>query len=115
MLASIGPTANRYPTAFANWLSGYDFALAKVREVAMLLPASHSGLSDFTDIIWREFRPNLVMAASRYPVEDESPAILHNRELIDDSITIYVCENFFCLHPVTTPEALSKQLLQSPG
>lgn len=112
MLAAIGQTAARYPTAFGFWLCAYDLCMARSLEIAILFPELQTDISAFSDLIWKGYRPNWVLAAGQFPVEDDAPEILHNRGLIDHNVTAYVCEKFFCRQPVSTPESLEWELRQ---
>jgi len=111
MLASMGSLAVKYPTAFANWLCACDFNLAKSLEIAVLFPSDQSDISRYTELIWGGFRPNWILAASQFPIAEEgSPEILHNRQIIDQRITAYICEKFYCRQPVNNPESLKQEL-----
>jgi uncharacterized protein len=57
------------------------------------------------------YRPNVVLAATRLPVEEDAPALLRDRSLLSRGRSAaYVCEGFVCLQPVTSPEELVRQL-----
>jgi uncharacterized protein YyaL (SSP411 family) len=99
-----------YPLAFGSWLSGLDFALRDVKEVALLGDLDSSAGDALLSTVWSQFRPNLVLAASKAPPEQNSPQLLQDRPLIDQQPTAYVCQNFTCQHPTTSPEVLRKQL-----
>jgi uncharacterized protein YyaL (SSP411 family) len=109
-LKSVAEAAIRYPTAFARWLSAADFALGKVKQVAVLGDAQDKNFQMLIKAIRSEYRPNLVVAASTYPPDKNAPALLHDRPLIKDSPTAYVCEGFVCQQPVTDTNSLEKQL-----
>ncbi|GAB4487803.1 MAG: thioredoxin domain-containing protein [Anaerolineales bacterium] len=106
MLAPILETAVRYPTAFANWLSAADFALGPVNEVAIL----GANPQELVQTLWKEYRPRQVTAISAFPPPAGSPALLHNRPLRNGQPTAYLCRNFVCKQPVTTPDELATQL-----
>jgi uncharacterized protein YyaL (SSP411 family) len=110
MLGEIQESAVRYPTAFAQWLSAIDFALAPVQEVAILVPSSNSGTSKFTDILWKRFRPHLVTAMAKYPPLPGAPELLQDRTLVNGQTTVYVCRQFVCQQPVTEAQAMENLL-----
>ena len=99
-----------YPTAFANWLSALDLALAEVHEVAVIGGLDDPDTQALLDTVWADFRPDLVLAASPHPPEASAPPLLNDRPMADGKPTAYVCRQFVCQNPVTEPEALAKLL-----
>jgi uncharacterized protein len=112
MLRSIQSLAARYPTAFGNWLAALDFALNPVLEVAVVGDLQSQDASALVDALWSQYRPHLIAAISDYPPPSNSPALLHDRPLVDDKPSAYVCRQFVCQRPVTDPQALQEQLDQ---
>lgn len=106
MLGSILSFAISYPTAFARWLCALDFALAEVKEVAILGEAGEPETLAMVNAVWSQYRPHLVLAQSGIPPSDNSPALLLDRPLVDGKSTAYVCQGFVCKQPLTD----SKQL-----
>lgn len=102
--------AVRYPTAFGRWLSAADFALGKVRQVAVVEEANGEATSELIRVVRSAFRPNLIIAASAYPPSNDAPALLRDRPLKNGKSTAYVCEGFVCKNPVTSIAEL-KELL----
>jgi uncharacterized protein YyaL (SSP411 family) len=104
-LGQVVSFATRYPTSFARWLCAADFALSDVKQVAVVYEGDRENIQEFLQAIQAEYRPNLVLAASRYPPLDTAPALLKDRPLKEGRATIYVCERFVCKTPVmTVPE-----------
>ena len=99
----------RYPTAFARWLSTADFALGKVKQVAIVEEAGGTA-SELIRIVHSTYRPNLILAGSAYPPSNDAPALLKDRPLKDGKSTAYVCEGFVCNNPVTSPAELIELL-----
>ncbi len=98
----------RYPTAFGRWLSATDFALGKTKQVAVLYEAGAEDVSALLRDVRSAYRPNLIIAASTYPLQEAAPHLLKDRPLKDGKTTVYVCEGFVCKNPVTTiPELQS--------
>ena len=96
----------RYPTMFSNWLCAIDFALNPIYEIAILGDSKSTQREMLSRAVWSSFRPNSVVAISNYPPESNSPTLLFNRELVDNSATAYVCQRFVCKKPVNTPNQL---------
>ncbi len=99
-----------YPTSFARWLSAADFALGKVKQVALVYQAHPEQAQDLLETVRSAYRPNLVVAASAYPPAAEAPALLLDRPVRDDKPTVYVCEGFVCRMPVSTSPDLRRLL-----
>jgi uncharacterized protein YyaL (SSP411 family) len=108
--APLQETIATYPLAFSSWLSGLDFALGDVKEIALLGDLSTAPGAALLRTIWSQFRPNIVLAASKAPPNEHAPQLLKDRPLIDQQPTAYVCQNFACQQPTTSPEVLREQL-----
>jgi uncharacterized protein YyaL (SSP411 family) len=109
-LSPLQNALSRYPTAFANWLIGLDIALSELQEVAILGELQNPATQSLIHTIWQKFRPDLVLAASPFPPDEDAPPLLSDRPLLQGQSTAYVCRNFACQQPVTTSEKLSKLL-----
>jgi uncharacterized protein len=96
--------AVQHPTAFGHLLSALDFALAEVREVALVgddrEPLEH--------VVREAFRPHVVLAGG----PADGVPLLEGREPVDGRAAAYVCERFACRRPVTEPGEL-RQLLDA--
>ncbi|HSQ17749.1 MAG TPA: thioredoxin domain-containing protein [Anaerolineales bacterium] len=110
MLNQILPSSSRYPTAFSQWLSAIDFSLGPVDEIAILGDVNDERTSQLQEFLWSQFRPRLIAAISAFPIPPGSPALLHNRTLVRNQTTVYVCQNHTCKYPVTTVNDLREQL-----
>jgi uncharacterized protein len=91
--------ALRYPTNFARWLGATDFALAQVRQVAILGDLSAPETRTLIQTAWKNYRPNMVIAAAPLPSPENTPSLLADRPLINGQPTAYVCEGFICKMP----------------
>ena len=103
-------SASEYPTAFAQWLSAFDYAQGPSTEVAILLKPGDAQPSPFQDVLWSQYRPRFVAAIASPPASPGSPALLHNRELVNGQPAAYVCRHNVCQFPVTTTDELIKLL-----
>jgi uncharacterized protein YyaL (SSP411 family) len=101
-LRLIASPALRYPTSFARWLSAADFALANVKQVAMMFGSEPEEARELLQSIQSDYRPNMIVAASAYPPSEHAPALLVDRPLKNNKPTVYVCEGFICKLPVNT-------------
>ena len=102
--------AAQYPTGFARWLSAGQFALARVKQVAIIGDVGAEATRELVSAVWAGFRPNVVIAAGEVPLREGAPALLVGREAIGGAATGYVCEGFVCRLPVHQAPDLLKQL-----
>ncbi len=103
MLSVIIGGAQKYPTAFANWLSAVHFLFSSVREIAIILSDDSTLAAEFTSFLWSGYQPTTLLAVSPFPPLPGSPDLLNDRRTIDGKTTVYVCKNFVCQRPVNTP------------
>ena len=109
-LSLVSEFTTRYPTGFAQWLSGADFALQHIRQIAIIGDLDSDGTQALIEEIRLKYRPNTVIAATPHPIPEDAPALLNNRTLKNDLPTAYICEGFACELPVNTVEELRGQL-----
>ena len=100
----------RYPLGFARWLSAAENASGNMKQVAVLGEAGEEKFEAMLKITQAEYRPNVVISVSSYPIKENSPALLNDRIMIKNQSTVYVCEGFVCKQPTTEIETLIKQL-----
>jgi uncharacterized protein YyaL (SSP411 family) len=102
----------RHPSGFGYLLCGLDFYLSQPQEIAIIGdPASHE-VRLFMNEIHSRYLPNKVVALA--PPDDtagtESIGLLRGRVQVGGKPTAYVCRDYVCLAPVTTPEELAAEL-----
>jgi hypothetical protein len=108
MLEAMQSTIVRYPTAFAEWLCALDIAMSELKEVAILgKPEETEAL---IDELWSRYRPDLIVAISNVPPDNNAAPLLHDRVLINNQATAYVCKGFVCKRPINSPDELSQLL-----
>jgi uncharacterized protein YyaL (SSP411 family) len=90
--------ASQHPGAFGHLLSALDFALADVREVALV----GDDRAPLEQVVRAAFRPHVVLAGG---AADGVP-LLEGREPVGGRAAAYVCERFACQRPVTEPDEL---------
>jgi uncharacterized protein YyaL (SSP411 family) len=110
MLGSIQEMTVRHPTSFANWLCAIDFAVHPTYEVVILGSEQDEHTQALLKTLWETYRPNIISARADDPPPPGSPPLLLDRHLVNNHATAYVCQNFVCKLPVTTPDALNAQL-----
>ena len=100
----------RYPLGFAKWLSAAENAVGGTKQVAVVGEAQDESFQGMLHVLRAEYRPGVITAASSHPIKKESPALLHNRTMLEGKPTAYVCEGFICKLPTTEIQTLTEQL-----
>jgi uncharacterized protein YyaL (SSP411 family) len=106
-LGLIGSLPARYPTAFAQWLTAGLLARDGVAEIAIAGGRDAPDTRAMLAVVRSAYRPAAVVAVGR---SESAVPLLLDRSLIDERATAYVCRNFVCRQPVTTPADLGAQL-----
>ncbi len=94
----------RYPQGFGRTLSAAEFALAEVKEVAIV----GNEADELWAEVWANYRPFKIVAKA--DEEGSDLPLLKGRSIVDGKSAVYVCENFVCQRPITTVEALAELL-----
>jgi hypothetical protein len=111
-LGTVGGFLARYPTAFANWLTAADFALAPVVEIAIVGEPGSAETNRLLAPALEGYRPNQVLAVTAEPATSVVP-LLGGRFALHGRPTAFVCRSFACRQPVDEPEALAALLLEA--
>jgi uncharacterized protein len=112
MLEAVAEQAVRYPTGLARWLSAMDFAMANVKQVAIIEGPVSEDTESMLEILRKGYFPNCVAAAASLPLPEKAPGLLMDRPLIGGKSTAYMCERFLCKQPVTEVKPLLDLLNQ---
>jgi len=96
----------QHPGSFAHLLCAMDFYLGQPKEIAVVGDPNHPDAKTFLNEVFGHYLPNKVVAcglkAETFLLKDKPP--------VDGGVTAYICENFTCKAPLTTPEELRKAL-----
>ena len=95
-----------HPNGFGHLLQAVDFKLSTTREVALV----GDPLEPLLRVVHAALRPDLILAGSRRPSEASAVPLLEGRTTLGGLPTAYVCENFTCQAPVTSPDELAALL-----
>ncbi|WP_298818464.1 thioredoxin domain-containing protein [Chloroflexus sp.] len=111
VLQQTAPMLSRFPLGFGRMLCAADVAVGPTRELAIIGPPDHPATQALVMTARAAYRPRLVIAraAPGDPITSISPLFV-GRTMIDGQPTAYLCEQFTCQLPVTTPAALQAQL-----
>jgi uncharacterized protein YyaL (SSP411 family) len=112
LLERYAQLAVEHPIACGQLLLAMDFALGQPFEVAIIGDPTQPETRALLRVVQASYLPNRVLALRR--PEDETAAsivpLLAERSLVDGHPAAYVCRNFACQRPVTTPQELASQL-----
>jgi hypothetical protein len=110
-LRSVQELMLRYPLGFGHWLCALDFYLSQPKEIAVVGRPGDPAMKSLMNVITRRYLPNKVLAGGD---PDElariSIPLLHDRGMIQNRPTVYLCENYVCQTPTTDPNALATLL-----
>ena len=109
VLLLVGAFAPRHPQGFGHLLQALDFALAPVREVALVGNDTRA----LERVVRSRLRPHVVLAGGDGSAAS-GVALLEGRTPVGGRAAAYVCERFSCLAPVTEPAQLEAVLTASP-
>ena len=112
-IRTVLPHLGRYPTGFGQWLTALDFALAPVREIAVVHgpdPAGRRQRDALLATAQAGYRPHQVVAAGP-PEANAVVPLLRDRTLVDARATAYVCHHFVCRLPANDATTLAAQLV----
>ena len=110
-MSAVAPTAQRYPMAFAEWLSAIAFSLSSPVEVALSGAAAASDFDALVAAVRASYRPFAVVAGGAS--ESTAVPLLRDRPQREGQATAYVCRHFACRVPVTLPNDLLAQLAEA--
>jgi uncharacterized protein YyaL (SSP411 family) len=90
----------RHPSAVGHLAA--VLASGPPKEVALVGPPAD--VTALSSVVWERFRPDCVLAPARVP--DDAVPLLAGRMPLDGKGTAFVCRDFVCDLPVTSPSAL---------
>jgi len=105
-LAQMQPMLAQYPLGFGQWLQGLAYALSKPREIAIVGDADSADTQALLSVVRNGYRPFQVVALGAPEAQPPAVPLLQDRDLVDGRAAAYVCRDFACQAPVTTPQAL---------
>jgi uncharacterized protein YyaL (SSP411 family) len=111
VLRKLGPALEKHPYGFARMLGALDLYLSTPKEIAIIGDPADPATQALLRAVYTPYLPNKVVALAAGP--NTAPAsipLLADRPMRGGKPTAYVCENFACKEPVTTPKALAEQL-----
>src|SRR6185312_16212267 len=99
LLAAFQPRIAAIPSGMPQLLAAVEFDLAPQREIVVAGPAQ----GEMIRLLWENFDPNRVLLHAAPEISGWQPAVGAMQPRADQT-TVYVCEDFACQQPVTSPE-----------
>ena len=101
------------PFGYASHLIALDSYLYHPKEFIVLVPEDKSG-HEMANIVLHHFIPNKVILVQNPAHADPvfAPSLLSGRDIKDEQVTAFVCQNFTCSLPVTKVEEFKKLIEQ---
>jgi uncharacterized protein YyaL (SSP411 family) len=103
----------RLPRAFGSTLNALDFMTEASLELVLIGDPDSAAYADLAAEIAKTYAPNRIEARLS-PTHGSRLPLCEGKALVDGKPALYVCRNFACAAPVTTP-AEAAALLQTPG
>ena len=112
-LRSVRELMLRFPTGAGHWLSGLDFYLSTVKEIAIIGALDNPSTKSLVSEVYRHYLPNRVLLGRSEGNEALSHLpLLQGRDQVNRRPTAFVCENYVCQLPVNEPAELAKELVR---
>ncbi|MCL7454833.1 MAG: thioredoxin domain-containing protein [Anaerolineae bacterium] len=105
-LAQVQSMMAQYPLGFGQWLQALAYALSKPREIAIVGDPDTAGTQALLNVVRDGYRPFQVVALGASGAQASAVPLLQDRGQVDGKAAAYVCRDFTCQAPVTTPPAL---------
>lgn len=110
-LRLLSEAMRQYPQAFGEALNAVDMLAGGMAEVAVVGAPADAATRALLAVTTETYRPNLIVALTPQDANDDMTIPLLNlRTQRGGQPTVYVCRNFACQMPVTTPDAMREQL-----
>jgi uncharacterized protein len=115
ILQSIKKHIYKYSQSYLTMLLNVSRMVYPEKEVAFIGKINSQQTKNLIRTVREHFIPNLTLALldpeNKNPQKISSKIpLLRNKNLINGKSTVYVCENYQCKNPVTSPEKLEEQL-----
>jgi uncharacterized protein len=109
-LAVLPPIAGKYPRAGGMGLAVIEALLSGPAEIAIVGPADDPRTGDLLRAALHAAPPGAVFARGTGSADDAAVPLLTGRPLVSGAPAAYVCHQFTCQAPVTTPAELRETL-----
>lgn len=112
MIFQVGENIKTYPTSFGFWLQVAGLINENTQQIALVSDKGLESLEPFLKVYRNKYRPFSIIAVNHADIGTDSrtPPILNDRPAINGMPTAYVCQEFMCQTPVTTPGDFKSKL-----
>jgi len=103
----------QHPQAMGRMLAALDFYVARPPEIAIVGQAGAEDTAALLDVVHTRYLPNKVVALRTPDAGEDIETLiplLEAKTMLDGRATAYVCQDYACRQPVTTPKGLAEQL-----
>jgi uncharacterized protein YyaL (SSP411 family) len=109
-LTAYGSLVARAPRAFATTLSVADFLLSGPTEIALVGPPGRDDTEALARALSGHFLPHRIVSLVDPSASGARTPLGRDKELVGGKAAAFVCRNFTCEAPVTSPEELDRAL-----
>jgi uncharacterized protein len=112
-MESMGAVVISAPTAFGRLLSAMEFYLGSPKEIVIIGDKADAATQALLEVVYSRYLPNkvlMVTTAAEAQANGAKFPLLADRNMLDGKPTAYVCQNYACQRPVTTPADLASLL-----
>ena len=112
VLRKLGPLLEKHPYGFARMLGALDLYLAGPLEIGIRGDKADPATQALLREAFAPYLPNKVLGLAHpgHGTSGHGIAFLNERPAMDGKATAYVCRDFACKLPVTTPQELAQHL-----
>ncbi|NJO83793.1 MAG: thioredoxin domain-containing protein, partial [Blastochloris sp.] len=114
ILMPMAAALREYPQAFGEALNAVDLLVRGVQEIAVVGDPAAEATRNLLTTVREPYRPNVIVALAPQdiPAENTIP-LLNYRTQRGGQPTVYVCRDFACRMPVTTPNEVAELLTEA--
>ncbi len=113
-IAAFAPALQHFPSALPQMLVALDFSLTKPKQIIVAGKSDAADTRGLLEEVHRHFLPDTIVLLADGSAGQKflGKKLEEIREMkpVDEKAAAYVCENFTCKAPVTSPEELGKLL-----
>jgi len=117
LFSAFGGSIQRHPSAFTHLMSGLNMLLDGGTEVVVIGDEAEADTRAMLRVLHSRFGPNLAILLKTPQNEQQLQVLAPFTESLgraDGKATVFVCTNFSCDRPITSPETLEEKL-QTPS
>ncbi len=109
------PLMRRAPQGCLHSLLAADMLFHLPVEIVIAGGLNHPDMSAMLNTVHGHYLPNRIIAHAGDAEKNAGLPIIENRDASSDAVKVFLCHDHRCLAPVSTPEALVKQIKTLAG